>query len=77
MDARTKTEIELLLKRLDVVKIDLITIKERQETILGGMSEADPRSDEVMNQDYLVENLSDAIGYFEDVLECLSEATCY
>ena len=75
MDARSNTEIELLLKRLDVVKIDLTTIKERQQTILDGMSEADPCSDEVTNQESIVEDLEDAIYYFEKALECLSSAT--
>lgn len=75
MDVRTRTELELILKRLDIIRIELASITDRERDGLDGMSELDPVSHEVMDQERVVECLEEAETCFGKALECLSAAT--
>lgn len=75
MDAKRKVEIECLLKRLDVIKIDLQTMKDAEQDNLDCLADSDPRLDEVQSQEDLVDLLEGAIGHFDKTLEYLVEAS--
>ena len=77
MTYKGKVNIESLLKRLDIIKIELDTIRDNEQEHLDRIANEDLYSEEVEIQEDIVDCLDDAIAYFEKSLECLACASCY
>lgn len=77
MTYKGKVNIESLLKRLDIIKIELDTIRDNEQEHLDRIAGEDPYSEDVEVQEDVVDCLDDAIAYFEKSLECLACVSCY
>lgn len=77
MTYKGKVNIESLLKRLDIIKIELDTIRDNEQEHLDIIAAVDLYSEEVEIQEDVVDCLDDAIAYFEKSLECLACVSCY
>lgn len=75
---KSKAEVESLLKRLDMIKIELSGIVEREKERNEELAERLHFLErERMDHDGLVKWLGDAELHFSKALDCLAEATFF